>query len=98
MQEAYNSLVDSAKSRNNKNSSGVRQLLEHKEGLLNNKQPKEIIDNNNKSNENNVDISKSNSEIQNEASIQNVKVDNNTNKINQIISCPVPSSYNIDYQ
>ena len=34
MQEAYNSLVDSAKSRNNKNSSGVRQLLEHKEGLF----------------------------------------------------------------
>lgn len=34
MQEAYNSLVDSAKSRNSKNSSGVRQLLEHKEGLF----------------------------------------------------------------
>ena len=34
MQEAYNSLVDSAKSRNNKNSSGIRQLLEHKEGLF----------------------------------------------------------------
>ena len=34
MQESYNSLVDSAKSRNNKNSSGIRQLLEHKEGLF----------------------------------------------------------------
>ena len=35
MQEAYNSLVDSGKSRsNNKNSSGIRQLLEHKEGLF----------------------------------------------------------------
>lgn len=34
MQEAYNSLVDSSKSRNNKNSSGIRQLLEHKEGLF----------------------------------------------------------------
>ena len=34
MQEAYNSLVDSAKSRNSKNSSGIRQLLEHKEGLF----------------------------------------------------------------
>lgn len=49
---------------------------EHKEGPLNNKQPKEIIENKNKPNENNIDVSTQNPETHN----------NNTDKVNQIIS------------